>query len=132
MMRPFPDDPTALRPRVLVAMAHVVDVSRSIAFYEALGFVVDNTFVPPGAPGPSWAWLQCGGAKLMVAKADAPVVPEQQAVLFYIYYDDVPAAKAAMDKKGVATGPINYPFYCPKGEFRVTDPDGYCLMIAHT
>jgi hypothetical protein len=25
-----------------------------------------------------------------------------------------------------------YPFYAPRGEFRLTDPDGYTLMITHT
>ena len=122
----------ALLPRAFVAMAHVADVSRSIAFYEKLGFAVGNTFVPPGASGPSWAWLQWGQAKLMITQADQPVVAEQQAVLFYLYYDDVPEAKASLSRLGIETGPINHPFYAPGGEFRVVDPDGYCLMVSHT
>jgi catechol 2,3-dioxygenase-like lactoylglutathione lyase family enzyme len=36
--------------RVLVPMASVADVERSIAFYRHLGFEVGNTFVPAGAP----------------------------------------------------------------------------------
>jgi len=31
---------------------------------------------------------------------------------------------------GVHVPAISRPFYMPKGEFRVMDPDGYCLMVA--
>ena len=30
---------------------------------------------------------------------------------------------------GVAGGEIKSPFYAPRGEFRVEDPDGYVLMV---
>ena len=33
---------------------------------------------------------------------------------------------------GIAAGPITRPFYDPGGEFGVSDPDGYVLMVAHT
>jgi predicted enzyme related to lactoylglutathione lyase len=118
-------------PRNLTPMVHVADLGRSIAFYEGLGFQVENSFTPPDAPGPTWAWLEHGSARLMLTKATAPVVPEQQAVLFYLYYEDAVATHAELGAAGVAVGELSYPFYCPRGEFRVTDPDGYCLMLAH-
>jgi hypothetical protein len=68
----------------------------------------------------------------MVARVDAPVVPGEQAVLFYLYCDDVPTTRDAIERAGVAVGEIAYPFYAPRGEFRVQDPDGYVLMITHT
>lgn len=116
----------------LVPMAFVKSVPRSIEFYERLGFDVGNTFVPPEQTEPSWAWLESGGAQLMVALASEPVVPSQQAVLFYIYCDDVSAYRDELQKIGVGAGKIQYPFYAPGGEFRVTDPDGYALMVMHT
>jgi predicted enzyme related to lactoylglutathione lyase len=116
----------------LVPMAFVKSVPRSIEFYERLGFVVGNTFVPPGQAEPSWAWLRSGGAQLMVTRASDPVVPSQQAVLFYLYCDDVSAYRDELQKIGVSVGNIQYPFHAPGGEFRVTDPDGYALMITHT
>jgi hypothetical protein len=85
----------AISPRSLVPLAHVADVARSIAFYGRLGLTVRNTFVPPGQTDPSWAWLESGGARLMVARADLPLTPESEGVLFYIYVDDVAAARAA-------------------------------------
>jgi len=39
---------------------------------------------------------------------------------------------AALHAPGVAVGHTTYPFYCPKGEFRTTDPDGYVCMVTHT
>jgi predicted enzyme related to lactoylglutathione lyase len=110
-------------------MAFVASVGRAVAFYEKLGFAVGNTFTPPDAAEPSWAWLQSGAAKLMVARATAPVVPSQQAVLFYVYCDDIKAMHAALEAAGVQAGAIQFPFYAAHGEFRVEDPDGYVVMV---
>lgn len=115
----------------LVPLAHVADLAASLAFYGQLGFTVCNSFTPPSADQPSWAYLTAGGAALMLGKADEPVVPEQQAVLFYVYCEDVPAMHAQLTAAGLGPGPIATPFYNPKGEFRLVDPDGYVVMVAH-
>ena len=119
-------------PKNLVPLAYAADLRRSIAFYERLGFETGNTHADADSGELVWAALERGDAALMLGKASAPVVPEQQAVLFYLYYDDIAATHAELAAKGVAVGEMSYPFYCPKGEFRVTDPDGYCLMLTHT
>ena len=116
----------------LVPMAFVADVSRSITFYEQLGFSAGNTFAASGSEVPTWAWLESGRASLMLARASRPVVSEQQTILFYLYCEDVATAREALLARGVAAGEIAHPFYAPGGEFRVTDPDGYVLMITHT
>ena len=113
-------------------MAHVARVPTSIAFYRKLGFEVANTFTPDGSSDPAWAWLRSNDAHLMVTRADGPFDAGQQAVLFYLYCDDVFEMRAELERAGVAVGPIGYPFYSPRGEFRAEDPDGYVLMIAHT
>jgi catechol 2,3-dioxygenase-like lactoylglutathione lyase family enzyme len=118
--------------RAIVAMLAVASVQRSIDFYAKLGFTVGNTFAPPGAAEPSWAWLQSGQAQVMVSKATEPVVASQQAVMFYVYCEDVAAARSELLGSGVEAGEIAFPFYAPRGEFRLTDPDGYVLMITHT
>lgn len=112
-------------------MAHVADVARSIAFYERLGFAVGSRHADPGGTL-VWAWLQSERAHLMLARADEPVVPSQQAVLFYLYAADVEAYRAELVAAGLAAGAISRPFYNPRGEFRLEDPDGYVLMVAHT
>lgn len=118
--------------RHLVPMAFVRSVPASIAFYGLLGFEADNTFTQEGASEPTWANLVSGRAALMLAKASDPVVASQQAVLFYTYCDDVAAMREKIVALGVAAGPIRTPFYAPRGEFRIEDPDGYVIMVTHT
>ncbi len=113
-------------------MAHVASVPRSIAFYAKLGFEIGGSHTPEGWDEPSWAWLTSARADLMVARASEPVVPAQQAILFYTYCPDVPAMRAHLQAQGVAVGEIEFPFWAPKGEFRITDPDGYVVMVTHT
>ncbi|MBS0382308.1 MAG: hypothetical protein JSR56_07735, partial [Proteobacteria bacterium] len=79
----------ATQTRSLVAFAHVADVERSIGFYVDLGFRVANSVVPEGVHAPIWAWLESDSANLMVGLASGPVDASQQAILFYLYYDDI-------------------------------------------
>jgi catechol 2,3-dioxygenase-like lactoylglutathione lyase family enzyme len=118
--------------RAFVPMAHVKSVAASIAFYRRLGFEVENTFAPPDEKEPSWANLWSGQAQIMLARADEPFVPGQQAVLFYLYCDDVRALREHLVAGGIEAGPIQKPFYAPEGEFRIEDPDGYVIMVTHT
>lgn len=113
-------------------MLFVADVERSIDYYKHLGFEVDNTFAADGATKPTWAWLRSDDAPLMLAAADESIDPSQQRVLFYLYTDDVQTAHAELTDKGLKPGPITTPFYAPRGEFQLTDPDGYVLMLTHT
>jgi hypothetical protein len=116
----------------LVPLVQVQSVKRSMDFYRKLGFVEGNTHTPEGGTEPVWAWLKSGGAHLMVAEAGEPVEPDKQAVLFYVYCENVSEFRTSLLEAGVNAGPITRPFYAPRGEFRVTDPDGYVLMITHT
>lgn len=116
--------------RMLVPYAHVADVERSIKFYADLGFRVKNTVVPDGQTAPVWAWLESEKADLMVGLASGPIDPVRQAILFYLYYDDIKQTHTALTSLGHAPGGIKYPFYMPGGEFRLEDPDGYVLMLA--
>ena len=116
--------------RSLVAFAHVADVERSIGFYSGLGFKVANNVVPEGQSTPVWAWLESEKANLMVGLASGPVDASQQAILFYLYYDDIRQTRSALLELGYTCGGIKYPFYMPGGEFRLEDPDGYVLMLA--
>ena len=116
----------------LVPMAHVADVGASAAFYAALGFEACSSFTPPGEDRPSWLWLRSGGAELMLARASEPVVASRQAVLFYVYCEDVEAMRGRIAEAGLDPGPIAKPFYNPGGEFRLVDPDGYVVIVAHS
>ena len=131
----------------LVPMAHVVDVEASVRFYEMLGFTATERFTHAGVT--NWASLSSGAAMLMLARASGPVVPEDQAVLFYLYCDDLQGLRSHLLSLGVVnagafTGcpneetpnrgrsvlfEITHPHYMPAGELRVADPDGYCLLV---
>jgi len=121
-----------MKTRQVVAMVFVVDVEGSIGFYRHLGFEVGNRFTKEGATKPTWAWLQCGAAQLMLAETDQPIVPDQQRILFYFYTHDVREAHKSLAEAGLNPGEVSTPFYAPRGEFKVVDPDGYVLMITHT
>ena len=118
--------------RALVPMAFVRSVPDSAAFYALLGFRAENSFTPRDQAEPTWVYLTSGRAQLMLARASHPVVASEQAVLFYAYCRDVAALRVELLGKGVAAGPIETPFYAPRGEFRIQDPDGYAIMVTHT
>ena len=113
----------------LVPVVHVKVVRRSVDFYQLLGFVVNNSFEQDGRL--QWAWLQNGDAHLMLAHSDRPLNPGAQDILFYLYAPDVAAYRAELDAKGVKVGAIKYPFYSPRGEFRIDDTDGYTVFVSH-
>ncbi|HEY4678929.1 MAG TPA: VOC family protein [Candidatus Angelobacter sp.] len=113
----------------LVPLAHVADVRKAMGFYQLLGFAVKKTVEHGGQT--QWAWLQHGGADLMLGRSARPMNPGAQDILFYMYAPDVAAYRAELEANGVKVGPIQYPFYSPRGEFRIDDPDGYTLMVAH-
>ncbi len=118
-------------------MLHVADVERSAAFYRLLGFEVGN-LVPRSGPM-HWAWLYAPqaadwkrGPNLMLGSSECPIDTKAQAFLFYLYATDLVALREELIAKGVKPGPITFPDYLPKGEFRLQDPDGYSLMIAQS
>lgn len=121
----------------LVPMIHVSDVERSAVFYRLLGFEIGNRVPKKGQP--QWAWLYAPGApdwrrgpNLMLSRTGRPLQPEAQDVLFYLYAGDLVALRQKLLLEGLTAGEITFPDYLPKGEFRLQDPDGYCLMIAQS
>jgi hypothetical protein len=68
----------------------------------------------------------------LLSQATAPIDAEKQAVLFYLYCPDVTVYREELLAAGIEASPIEHPFWAPRGEFQVVDPDGYCLMISHT
>ena len=123
-----PPAPGRARVVGLSPFVHVTDVARSAGFYRLLGFDVRDTY----APGVllEWAGLEHREARLMLARASEPIDPAQQAILFYLYSDDLAALRRHLISHGVAAGDIRDGTPGPRQEMRVEDPDGYVLMIA--
>jgi hypothetical protein len=109
-------------------MAHVADVRHAVNFYKLLGMELRGS-LKTSSGDLQWAHIACERAELMLARASEPVVPSQQAVLFYLYSPNLIALREHLIAAGVRVSPITYPDYMRKGEVRVEDPDGYCLLI---
>jgi catechol 2,3-dioxygenase-like lactoylglutathione lyase family enzyme len=114
----------------LVPFVHVSDLPRSIAFYELLGFEVGDSYEVDGEL--RWAALQHAHARIMLELASAPIDPRQQAVLFYLYAEDLDGLRNHLIAHGLRVGPIRDGSPGPEREVRISDPDGYCLMIAES
>ncbi len=141
-MKPCPPELAVV---ALTPYAHVADVEQSLAFYALLGLVPGTRFkLPTGKT--VWADASHGSARIMLAQADGEVDPTQQAVLFYLYCNDVAAMRGHLLSQGVHDGgrycgqpgpnngcrvvfEVTHPHYMPAGQVRVADPDGFCLLI---
>lgn len=123
-------DPREDRVSDLVPFVHVADLQRSITFYELLGFEVRDTYEVDGEL--NWVALQHAHARIMLQLASAPIDPHQQAILFYLYAEDLDGLRDHLLSHGLRVGPIRDGSPGPEREMKIGDPDGYCLMIAES
>ena len=79
-----------------------------------------------------WAHLRNGGAELMLVRSDRPLNPGAQDILFYLYAHGVAAYRESLLSQGLRPSELNYPRYARHGEFRIDDPDGFCLLVGDT
>jgi len=112
----------------LVPFVRVVDVEDSVAFYRHLGFSLQEE--AKYRDRLSWALLRSGDAEIMFEGTHGPSDPDRQRVLFYLYSHDLAALRDQLLAAGIDAGQIEDGSPGPRGEMRVTDPDGYVLMIA--
>ncbi|MBA3889085.1 MAG: hypothetical protein H0X64_00995 [Gemmatimonadaceae bacterium] len=99
-----------------------------LPFYELLGFELVDTdrCIPIG-----WCRMHCEGSAVMLLRAEEPVNPEHQPVLFYMYTADLPALREHLISNHIEVSAIQYPDHGPSGEVSLNDPDGYRLGIVH-
>jgi SnoaL-like domain len=112
----------------LVPFVHVADVRRSVDFYRLFGLELRETYEDEGRV--VWASMARASAVLMLAEGEAPIDPGAQGVLFYLYALDLVGLRDHLVARGETVGEIVDGSPGPKQEMRVTDPDGYCLMVA--
>jgi ketosteroid isomerase-like protein len=122
--------PPEQRVTSLIPFVHVEDVQRSIDFYHHLGFTLASVYKYKGTP--VWAELESERAQLMVSTDGDPIDPAGQGVLFYLYSADLAALRDQLLEAGVEAGPIEDGTPGPRREMKLTDPDGYELMVAET
>ena len=118
---------TAVVVKGLVPFAHVADPARSIDFYRRLGFTPSNVWEYGGDL--AGAFLVCGNARLLISLATAPINPEEQAILLYLYTDHVGVLREQLLADGIQVSEVQHPSHMPAGEILLHDPDGYCLLV---
>ncbi len=138
-----------------VPFVYVADIETSLAFYALLGFEAREIMRDPDGR-PNWAWAETrqGGsrgslAQLMFSRSWRPIVPDHQDIFFYMYTLDLLALRQHLLAHGVRDGggptdwetpkgspraantlfAIHHPAYMPSGEFRIHDPDAYCILL---
>jgi hypothetical protein len=109
-------------------MLRVVEIERSIRFYELLGFATIDTdrCEPLG-----WARVHCEGGAVMFLRSEEPIDPSAQAIILCMYTPDLVGLREHLLANGVQGPPITYPEYMPSGQINISDPDGYRISINH-
>jgi DNA-binding MarR family transcriptional regulator len=114
----------------LIPFADVRDVRTSIAFYARLGFVVDGEMTQDDElVFASMHAKLSRPARIMFRRACDPIQPKEQRVLFYCWTEELDALHARLTGEGLAPGPIERPEPMREGEFHLTDPDGFCIVV---
>lgn len=112
----------------VVPFIRVADVSRSVRFYELLGFELRDTF--RSGEHVRWALIGCEQGSLMFDRTDEPIDARGPGILFYLFTADLEALQQHLRAHGEQAGQIVDGSPGPKEEMLVRDPDGYVLMIA--
>ena len=121
----------------VVAMIEVSDVEVSAAFYRKLGFEIGNRDPSTGKIG--WAWLYSPkvenwrrGPNLMLRKSESAVIKPPEGLTLFFYAAQLVSLREELLGQGLLPSEIRYPTYLPEGEFVLSDPDGYCLIVAQS
>jgi hypothetical protein len=110
-------------------LLHVMEVRRSIRFYELLGFELIDLEGDPACPG--WARMHCEGGAVMFLLAEEPFDPTKHALLLAMYAPDLPALREHLLANGIDAPAITHPGYMRSGSLSLRDPDGYIIDIHH-
>lgn len=107
----------------LVPMQPVKNMPIGVAFYEKLGFAVENRNDEWG-----WALLRCGDCQLMLDQSINPHPGIPRISVLYLYPESVFAFHRRAQENGLSVPELAITFY-GMTEFRIEDPDGNRLWI---
>ncbi len=112
-----------MRMTQIVPMLPVRSIPASVAFYEALGFEVEDR-------NDDWRWamLRFGDCRLMVDESINVHPSAPRMSVLYLYPDDVRAYHAKLRANGVSLPDLDETFY-GMTEFRFDDLDGNRLWV---
>jgi uncharacterized glyoxalase superfamily protein PhnB len=107
----------------LVPMQPVKSMPVSVAFYEKLGFVVENRNDEWG-----WAMLRSGDCRLMLDQSINLHAGVPRTSVLYFYPENLMDFHRRARANGLAIPELEVTFY-GMTEFRIEDPDGNRLWI---
>ena len=107
----------------LVPMQPVKSMPASVAFYEKLGFIVENRNDEWG-----WAKLRCGDCQLMLDQSINLHAGIPRISVLYLYPESVQDFHRRARENGLSVPELDDTFY-GMTEFRMEDPDGNRLWI---
>lgn len=107
----------------LVPMQPVSDLTAALAFYQALGFTIEQHREDWG-----WAMLRCGECKLMLDRSIHLHARIPKTAVLYLYPDNIVDFHSHARDNGLDVPDLERTFY-GMTEFRIEDPDGNRLWI---
>ena len=109
--------------RRLVPMQPVKSMPASVAFYEKLGFVVENRKDEWG-----WAILRAGDCQIMLDQSINLHAGVPRIAVLYLYPENLVDFHRQARENGLSVPNLDVTFY-GMTEFRMEDPDGNRLWI---
>ena len=116
--------------RSLTPLLHVQDMLESIAFYQLLGFELEQRMPDEGPP--SWVYLVQGSVHLMLqivedSMAEARLERDiERDMVLHIGHSDLFSFHAMLSEEGM---PVTDLHDDGLPEFMIRDPDGYPLVF---
>ena len=107
----------------ITPMLPVRSMPASVAFYEKLGFRVENR-----RDERRWAMLRFDECRLMVDESINGHPDGPRTSVVYLYPDDIPEFHQRARRNGLVVPDLEVTFY-GMTEFRIDDPDGNRLWI---
>ncbi len=107
----------------LIPMLPVRSMPASVAFYQKLGFGVENR-----NDGWGWAMLRFDECRLMVDQSINPHPDTDRASVLYLYPDNIGEYHRLVRESGLDVPDLDVTFY-GMTEFRLDDPDGNRLWF---
>jgi catechol 2,3-dioxygenase-like lactoylglutathione lyase family enzyme len=114
----------------ITPLLYVEDMIESLAFYQVLGFDIEQRMPEEGDP--TWAYMVCGSVHLMLQETEEKLASQrmerelEQDLVLHMGHEDVIEFYGVLVEHGVAVSEISD---SDLPEFTLQDPDGYTLVF---
>lgn len=110
----------------VTAMIHVPDVSKTVQWYQTIGFSLESTNECDGVI--DWALMSFGAGRVMFTAGGKSSTAERREVDLYVHVDDVDGLYARLNGSCDVHKGLHDTFYGAR-EFIVRDPNGFWVTF---